>query len=425
VDVDLTGVSALKRGASITISNSGDDALLMPAVFLSGRSALNRFSVLNAIQSPAALSDEQFALATWKFVTQNTGHYCSAGSTADSREMTMDPMRMLYGYGFTCCDQSSRILSWLWQGAGYQTRIAQMTFHTVPEIYYGGAWHMYDGDHRVYYLAQDNTTVANVAQIIADPALVARVADANGNDPAGFSAQTMANLYAVAVPSYLYDDLTAVQTYSLQPNQSFSMQYKYDQPTFYGPILYPFGETSTGYGQFDWSLDYSKSNWSQLPYARENVTTVSDGGDVFLSNSGRDTGYAVYELSSPFPVIALQVSGIVYRSNSNASVNAYLSTDGVQWSAPYALDSSVGSAQQASVDLSEIAKGQYSYFVKLELKGYGLETARIAAVHITSEVQESYFLFPKLTPGVVNHLTYQDFTSASSPHAVSVALQLD
>ena len=49
-----------------------------------------------------------------------------------------------------------------------------MTFHTVPEIYYNNGWHLYDADHKVYYLAEDNKTVAILAEIIADPSLVAR-----------------------------------------------------------------------------------------------------------------------------------------------------------------------------------------------------------------------------------------------------------
>src|SRR5579872_2422890 len=175
VDLDLTSSTAIPQNAAITIANHGKDPIVMPGIFIQGDSALNRSSILYPLQ---ALKDEQFALATWQFVVNHTQHYCEAGAPGDSGDTAAKPLRLLNGFGFMCCDQSSRILNWLWQGAGYQTRIVSMSFHVVPEIYYGGNWHMFDADHKVYYLAEDNITVASVADVIADPNLVARTADA-------------------------------------------------------------------------------------------------------------------------------------------------------------------------------------------------------------------------------------------------------
>src|SRR5713101_5928404 len=78
---------------------------------------------------------------------------------------------------------------------GYQARVAVMPFHTVPEIWYGNAWHMLDPDHQVLY-RKDDGAIASVAEIIADPSLVARTADSSGHDPVGFLAVVMAQWYA-------------------------------------------------------------------------------------------------------------------------------------------------------------------------------------------------------------------------------------
>jgi hypothetical protein len=423
VDFDLSSSSSINWGASIAISNKGSDSLTMPAVFVKGGSALNRSSILSVVQTGGSLSDEQFALATWHLVVKNNFHSCSAGSPGDPSEITFDPMRLLNGYGFSCCDQSSRILNWLWQGAGYQARIAQMSFHTVPEIYYKGAWHMFDVDHKVYYLETDNKTIASVADLIADPSLVARAEDKNGNDPAGFSAKLMASLYAAATPSYFTVDSSGAQSYSLQPGQSFTIQYgNLASPVFHGPWPLPSGSFPVSSGRFDWSIDFSSPNWNTLPSSQGQVTTLSEGSDIFLTNAGPQSGFVIYELSSPFPVVSLQVSGLVYRSDSNAAINAYFSPNDTQWSTAFPLISAIGSLTSTIVDLGSAPAGQYSYFVKLELSGDAANTARIADVHIVSTVQDSIFVFPTLVPGQVNHLTYQDWSPASADHNVQVSL---
>jgi hypothetical protein len=423
-DFDLTA-SPVINNASITISNEGADFVVLPAVFAQGGYALNRSSMLSVVQSADSLTPEQFALATWKLVSQDTFHFCSAGAPGDPSAYADEPLRLLNGFGFACCDQSSRILNWLWQGAGYQTRIGAMTFHTVPEIYYNNGWHLYDTDHKVYYLAEDNKTVASLAEIIADPSLVARVADANGNDPSGYPAALLAQEYAAATPEYLTSDYRRAATYGLQPNQSLTLRSENATTSVFDyflpddPVL-PLSTVTSA--QFDWALDFARTDWRQLATSINGVGTLSRNANLFITNASGKTGDIAYYLSSPFPVSSLQVSGIVYRDNGTASVSAYFSSDGVHWSAPAPMNPEPGTAAQATADLSSVALGQYSYFVMLRFYGSAPDAARIAAVHLTSEVQVAKILFPNLVPGTVNHLIYQDWSSASDQHDVKVSV---
>jgi hypothetical protein len=424
LDFDLTA-SPVINDATITISNAGADFVVLPAVFAVGGYGLNRSSILSTLQSAGSLPPDQFALATWKLVSQDTFHFCSAGAPGDPLAYTVEPLRILNGFGFTCCDQSSSVLNWLWQAAGYQARIASMPFHSVAEIYYNSGWHLYDTDHKVYYLAEDNQTVASVAQIIADPSLVARVADADGNDPVGYSADSMAQQYAASTPQYLTNDYQISTTYGLQPNQSFTLRSEnsttgiFDYFVQDDPDLPPSTVTS---GQFDWALDFSQSDWMQFPASIDRIGTLPGSTDVFITNVATKPGHIVYYLSSPFPIFSLQVSGIVYRDNDTASVSASFSSDGVHWSAAVPMITEPGTAAQATADLSSAALGQYSYFVMLGLSGSAPNAARIAAVHLTSEVQIAKILFPNLVPGTVNHLTYQDWSPASDQHDVKVSV---
>jgi hypothetical protein len=69
-----------------------------------------------------------------------------------------------------------------------------------------------------------------------------------------------------------------------------------------------------------------------------------------------------------------------------------------------------------------VAVGQYSYSVVLGLSGSARDSARIAAVHLTSEVQVVKILLPNLVPGTVNHSTYQDRSPALDQHDVKVSV---
>ena len=414
IDVDLSSSSSISPQAKFTISNQGNDPIVMPAIVLKGNPALNRSSILFPIQG---LKDEEFARATWRFVIDHRQHYCVAGTTADENQFAQEPMRLLNGFGFTCCDQSGMILTWLWQGAGYPARLVWTSFHEVPEIYYQGAWHMFDADHQVFDLQLDNKTVASTADIIANPFLVARVKDANGNDPVGVSAQFWADQYAVETPLYFDVDYKIQQIYSLQPGQSISVNFEKGDAAFHGPF-FENGTPVASTGNFDWGLDYTNPNWRSLASTTSGITTVGN----FLVNS-EATGSAVYVLSSPFPVISLRVSGLVDLASPNSAVKAYFSTDGASWSSAFPLAFNDGISGQASADLSSAAAGEYIYFVKLEISGDSSNAARIANVHIVSEVQNSVYVFPTLAPGQVNHLTYQDWSPAPADHNVKISFE--
>src|SRR5215831_12678006 len=191
VTVDLSTVSAFDR-ASLTLHNLASTPVSIPQVSNSHTLLpLSRTTILS--QLPDTGMDEGNAMQAWRFVVSHRFHLCSSGTRQDNGYV-LDPLRFIGAYGFGCCDQSAQMLIWIWQQLGYQTRLVLMPFHTVPEIWYGNAWHMLDPDHEVFY-RKDDSTIASVAEIIAAPNLVARTADSAGNDPVGWPATTMAQLY--------------------------------------------------------------------------------------------------------------------------------------------------------------------------------------------------------------------------------------
>lgn len=424
--VDLSSV-ARADGASIKIKNNSGTSVAEPMLTAPGAvPLLNVQSIIQAIRAGGPLTDQQFAIATWQFMLGHTQSFCSAGSVFDF-DPGSDPIRLLHGYGFACCDQLAAVLAYIWGSAGYQTRVAYFNFHTVPEIYYGGSWHMLDPDHRVYYLSDDNVTIASVQTILAETSLIQRAEDSNGDDPVGSPAATMAALYqenasTLSYGSQPYDTLNS--EFSLRPGESFTIHSENQQ----ADIIYQYiGGSSIGQapaavtsGEFQWDFDFGSSMWSNYVSSQAGiyVTAGLNGLPVLADNSSTD-GYLVFPQSSPYPVFSLLVSAQAGISASNGSALAYLSLDGVSWSSAVPLSAnSPGSAYDLAADLSSLARGANSYYIKLELAG-GIE---ISNLQIRSIVQVAKSVFPALTAGAVNNLNYADLSPQGQGRSVEITV---
>jgi hypothetical protein len=407
VTVDLSNVDVLD-GASITMHNSGANQVNFPQI--SSPNSLWPYAA-DAIkkQLPPTSTDQDAAIAAWEYIAKHNFHYCSAGTnTGTSQTYSYDPVLLLNGFGFGCCDQTARELIWLWQSMGYQGRLAAMIFHTVPEVLYGGAWHMLDPDHEVYYLGEDNTTIASVADVIADPNLVARTADSSGHDPVGWLATDMAQLYAQNASSLHYYTTAlysnAALSMVLRAHEGFTLHSANVMPSAqffdYGTAFWP---KDVSYGEFDWDLSFGDSSWALRAYTTAKIDVFTDpSGTKYARQTTGDPGWLGYRGSSVFPILGLSVTTQV--GPTDTVMFAYFSNDGSHWSAPVPFQSVSGvSSFQLSADLSTFAKGNYTYYVLIQLNAGGLHK-----VHINSVVQTAKGLFPKLSAGLSNQLYYTD-----------------
>jgi hypothetical protein len=76
-----------------------------------------------------------------------------------------DPIRQFNDYGYTMCSTAAGINCSIWDAMGYPTRFWDISLHTVPEVQYGGRWHMYDNSMSALYTLCDGTTIAGVEDI--------------------------------------------------------------------------------------------------------------------------------------------------------------------------------------------------------------------------------------------------------------------
>lgn len=421
VTLDLSNVADV-RGASISIHNSSGNPVTVPQV--SNFNTLQPLSKATIVaQLPNTGNDQQNAIQAWHFVVSHTFHLCSSGAKQDQGE-ALDPLRFFGAYGFGCCEQSAQALIWIWRQLGYQARLAEMPFHTIPEIFYGNAWHMLDPDHEVYYLKEDGS-IASVEEIIANPILVSRTADANGNDPVGWPASQMAQLYVENASGLSYYTgsgfgVFPASTIVLRPHESLTLNSENVEDTvhFYwpGPGYFAPPMASVNSAQFDWMLSFTDPAWQTRTRASSGVGVTSDAsGSKFLVNTSAGNGYLMYQQGSPFPVSSLVLSAQL-GANSNGELRAYF-FDGSTWLSAVQFQAVAGqSSFDASVDLTSLARGYYSYYVKIELVG-GVQLHKL---RITPTVQLAKAIFPTLTGGSSNKLSYQDESPLTQGRAMKV-----
>jgi hypothetical protein len=78
------------------------------------------------------------------------------------------------GYGYGICGHVAAWMKCLWTAAGLTARVQELWGHTVSEAYFNTAWHMLDGNVKVFYLDRDNRTIASLATLEHDKGLIER-----------------------------------------------------------------------------------------------------------------------------------------------------------------------------------------------------------------------------------------------------------
>lgn len=111
------------------------------------------------------MSDQDKALAIWRTVVKYR-HQASPpndGISAAEGEVH-DPMKTIhvYGYGQCCCASSNVEGLARYIGLPAQGRVIRL--HSVPELFYGKAWHLIDGSMMNYFTKEDGT-LASVDEI--------------------------------------------------------------------------------------------------------------------------------------------------------------------------------------------------------------------------------------------------------------------
>ena len=121
---------------------------------------------------------------------------------AQGIDLTVEDLKVLiWNFGFGFCYDLGRLQAGLWAHAGLRSRIVGWPQHTVAEVFYGDAWHLYDLQHRSFYEKPDGQ-VASFAELKANPKLFYQNLNEYGLDAIGYPPHHMGHWYGIANPKF-------------------------------------------------------------------------------------------------------------------------------------------------------------------------------------------------------------------------------
>lgn len=116
------------------------------------------------------MSDQQRAEALWRAAVKYRHQQVPANEYLDGDEHPHDPVKVFNVYGYCQCCCSSAILEALNREDGREARGRILNGHSVPEVRYRDAWHMFDASLITYFPRPDDGIAASVDEIAASVA---------------------------------------------------------------------------------------------------------------------------------------------------------------------------------------------------------------------------------------------------------------
>ncbi len=116
------------------------------------------------------MTDQQRVEALWRAAVKYRHQQVPANEYLDGDEHPHDPVKVFNVYGYCQCCCSSAILEALNREDGREARGRILNGHSVPEVRYRDAWHMFDASLITYFPRPDDGVVASVDEIAASVA---------------------------------------------------------------------------------------------------------------------------------------------------------------------------------------------------------------------------------------------------------------
>jgi hypothetical protein len=320
-----------------------------------------------------------------------------------------DPIRQFNDYGYAMCSTTSGINCAIWDAMGLKPKYWDISNHTVSEVEYDGAWHMYDNSMSAIYTLCDGKTIAGVADIgkagacgasdgKSEPGHVAKYHCLTSTSDRGFlsGADTMRSLdeeYRCFNPnglkyrSYFYDwDRGHRYILNLRDGESYARHYRSlgKSPEYYVPnngkdpeaVNTRYRIRGNGVRVLKPSL---RSDFESSAHSFSNVVFLNGGG-VTAARTNLN-GEIIFKVEGANVITALKVRGETGRpSNRNLTRIAVSTVNGLMWKDVWQSDSS--NKQSFDLKLIEEVNGAYEVLVKVLLGG-GAELREIEFEAIT------------------------------------------
>jgi hypothetical protein len=364
---------------SVRMENVGATSVVNP--WLSN--GHNDFRSLDRIVARAidpTMSDQEKAKALWWQEAQHRFHL-----EGDNDEL-LDPVKVFNIYGHNTCGNDSICLAGLWHEAGFKVAPARLVGHCVSQVFYGGAWHLFDGDMHSIYLLRDNTTVAGEQDLVRDHDLIRRTHTQGILEPDGRAGDEWESSIYVFEGTVTGDRNSANNALkmTLRPGEAIVWRWGHLSPIkYHGPRPPRFPDRLCN-GLWEYHPDFQQQSWRA---GATTIESIRESGDGLLAEEGK-TGSVVWTISSPYVLVggSLDIAG--------PGAKFQFSWDGRTWH-------DIG--RNLDGQFPPAGPARYRYFLRCELAG----NAHLKRLGIVNDLQMAPLSLPGMGVGL-NAFTYAD-----------------
>lgn len=327
-----------------------------------------------------ASTDRQKAEALFQFVVHDIRDWYYP---AQGLDLTVEDLGVLiwnFGYGF--CYDMGRLQAGLWHEAGLRSRIVAWPQHTLAEVYYDDAWHLYDLQHRSFYEKPDGS-VASFAEIKQDPTLFQGALNQLGLDPIGYPPHHMAHWYQIANPRF--EDSADRAYWKIERSFAFDLRLgEYVDVIYTEPaVTYHPDSWAQYYGEMTLRKDPPWPVQGRLVYAPSHINQSAQWAPT-TTPEGKP-GY-VLNMKSPF-----------------LFTEAWVKVPGISafprvWVHVWGNTQFAGRLVGGNALISKLVQGSNDFSVIVEDMDEDLSAA-LAKAEIHTRLQLSHIGLPKLRPG--------------------------
>lgn len=395
------------------------------------------------------MSDQEKALAIWRTVVKYRHQSAPPKEGLMTGGCVHDPLKTIhvYGYGQCCCASSN--IEGLARYIGLPARGRILNRHSVPEVFYDGAWHMLDASLMNYFLKDDGVLASvdeirgavrewfaahpehqamrgNDAQLRAfaadngwrqGPELLARCEffDADGINGAGWHG------WPSTMQEYDWpDEQCGVFDYGASMGYELNIQLRPGERLtrnwFHTGLLVPgdiddsafasraplrvqtqLGDSAPGRlgnGTLEYDLPLASGEFRSTALAAENLRAPA-AGDTGPALQLQDTavpGVLVLRMPTSYVYLTGRVNLQAVVGPGGAIVVSASRNHGRTWMQAARITDSGAH----TVALTDLVYRLYDYRLKIELSGQGTGLDR---VHVVHDVQHSQAPLPALAPG--------------------------
>lgn len=374
----------------------------------------------------------RFYLTDGRFVKPGIFYHIPGWAYEEPNGQVLDPIKLVNSYGLGLCYQDGPLLAATYKAGGFKARTWFLTGHTVTEVFYDGAYHMFDSDELGYNPIGDGPLkqrdVASVYQLEHDKNIILKnvtgpttsnpktvdypwyPADVRAGDMDG-----LAELYTTKDDNYLYAykryPQGSTMDFVLRPGERMVRYFRpASQDLFYLPYTYDGKEWKVlpDFAQFHLKTSIGpRSEKDARMWATGKIEyrppSISSG---VSTTHGQDASYT-FSMPSPYVIIDANFDMQVSLANAKDKLVAETSVDGghtwtesASLAGPFNGPWNIHPAPLPGAEGHHNAvSGTYGYLVRFTRQGAVKQSPGIHDLLITTLFQLNPRTLPALTAG--------------------------